>query len=95
LCGQNFGLLQQGRLGALNDHQVVAFVVFADEPGGLPLGMRDVLGDDHAAQVQVQDLRRGPSSGISFVLAPTSRWAMARPSRTQKADSRWTSLHLT
>jgi len=63
-------------------------VVFADEPGGLPLGMQ---GGDHAAQVQA--LRRGPSSGISFVLAPTSRWAVARPSRTRKADSRWTSLH--
>ena len=83
-----FRLLQHGRLVALNDHQVVAFVVFADEPGGLPLGMQ---GGDHAAQVQA--LRRGPSSGISFVLAPTSRWAVARPSRTRKADSRWTSLH--
>ena len=38
----------------LDDHQVVGVLV-ADEPGGLPLGVQGVQGDDRAGQVQALD----------------------------------------
>jgi len=35
--------LQQGRLVGLDDHQVVAVLVFGDAAGGLSLGVQGVL----------------------------------------------------
>ncbi len=44
--------IEQGRLVALDDHQVVAVLSFGDAAGGLRLGVQGIQGQDRPGQVQ-------------------------------------------
>jgi len=44
--------IEQGRLVALGDHQVVAVLSFGDAAGGLSLGVQGIQGQDRPGQVQ-------------------------------------------
>ena len=45
------------RLVRLDEHQVVRVLVLAEVPGGFPLGVQSVRGDQHVGQVQALDAR--------------------------------------